>query len=64
MGYTDDQIAGIQEMARTAVEAATRVRTWTQLLDTFGEQVGSGWANTWRTIIGDSEQAALRLHND
>ena len=58
MGYTEDQIVGIQEMARTAVDAATRVRTWTQLLDTFGEQVGSGWANTWRTIIGDSEQAA------
>lgn len=58
LGYTDDQIAGIQEMARTAVEAATRVRTWTQLLDTVAEQVGSGWANTWRTIIGDSEQAA------
>lgn len=58
MGYTDDQIVKIQEMAKTAVEAATRVRTWTQLLDTVAEQVGSGWANTWRTVIGDSEQAA------
>jgi len=58
MGYTDAQIVGIQEMARTAVDAATKVRTWTQLIGTVAEVVGSGWATTWRTVIGDTEEAA------
>jgi len=40
------------------VKAATQVRTLTQLLDTLGESVQSGWATTWEIIIGDSEQAA------
>ena len=34
MGYTEDQIADIQKMAQTAVDAATKVRTWSQLIDT------------------------------
>lgn len=40
------------------VKAATEVRTLTQLFDTLGESVQSGWAQSWETIIGDSEQAA------
>lgn len=40
------------------VKAATQVKTFTQLIDTLGESVQSGWAQTWETIIGDSEQAA------
>lgn len=39
-------------------KAATQVRTFTQLIDTLQESVQSGWAQTWETIIGDSEQAA------
>lgn len=42
----------------TLVKAATEVRTLTQLFDTLGESVQSGWAQSWETIIGDSEQAA------
>ena len=39
-------------------KAATQVRTFTQLIDTLQESVQSGWAQSWETIIGDSEQAA------
>ena len=58
MGYTEEQIANIQQMAKDAVAAASTVRTWTQLLGTISESVGSGWATTWRLVLGDSESAA------
>ena len=40
------------------VKAATEVKTFTQLIDTMKESVGSGWATTWEYIIGDKDQAA------
>lgn len=38
-------------------DAATKVKTFTQLVDTTKEALGTGWAQTWRLIIGDFEQA-------
>ena len=57
MGYTDEQIKGILEMGQTAQDAATKVKTATQLLDTLKEAAGSGWAQTWQLIFGDFEEA-------
>ena len=39
------------------IKAATEVKTFTQLIDTMKESVGSGWATTWEYIIGDKDQA-------
>lgn len=61
MGYTEKQIASIQETARNAVAAATEVKTVTQLIDTMKESVQSGWATSWEYIIGDKEQATETL---
>lgn len=38
-------------------DAATKVKTFTQMMDTLKEAAGSGWALTWRYIFGDFEQA-------
>lgn len=57
IGYTDQQIQKIKEFAVTANEAATKVKTFTQLKDTIKEGVGSGWAKTWQLILGDFEQS-------
>lgn len=59
MGYTDEQIAGIIKMGKTASDAATKVKTITQLFDTLKEAVGSGWAQTWQTVFGDFEEAKV-----
>ena len=56
-GFTKEQIDGIMKMGVTANDAATKVKTFTQLLDTLKEAVGSGWAQTWQTIFGDFEEA-------
>lgn len=57
MGYTEQQIAGILEMGKTAVDAATKVKSMSQLLDTLREAVGSGWAKTWEIVFGDFDEA-------
>lgn len=56
-GFTAEQIKVIQEMGQTGVEAATKVRTLTQLFDTAQEAVGSGWSATFRILLGDFEEA-------
>lgn len=56
-GYTEKQADEITKMAETATEAATKVKTFTQLIDTLKEALGSGWTTTWRLIIGDFEEA-------
>jgi tape measure domain-containing protein len=57
MGYTEEQIASIIKMGQTANDAATKVKTFTQLFDTLREAAQSGWAQTWEIIIGDFEEA-------
>ena len=59
MGYTDQQIVGILEMAKTATDAATKVKSLSQLMDTLREAVGSGWAKTWQIVFGDFDEAKV-----
>lgn len=42
---------------KSMTDAATKVKTFSQLIDTVGEALGTGWATTWRIIIGDFEEA-------
>lgn len=57
MGYTEQQIADIQNVAQMANDAATKIKTFTQLKDTMQEALQSGWGQTWRIIFGDFEEA-------
>jgi tape measure domain-containing protein len=59
MGYNEQQIKGILEMGKTAVDAATKVKTMTQLIGTLREGVGSGWAQTWQIVFGDFDEAKM-----
>ena len=45
------------ELGKTGTEAATKVKTITQLWDTVQESVQSGWTTTWEYIIGDFGQS-------
>lgn len=60
-GYTDAQIDAIFTMGRTATDAATKVKTFTQLFDTLKEAAQSGWTQSWEIIIGDFEEAKALL---
>ncbi len=56
-GYSKEQIKSLQALGKTGVEAATKVRTLTQLIDTTKEAIGSGWSESFRIIIGNFDQA-------
>lgn len=56
-GYTEEQADAILELGETANDAATKVKTFTQLIDTLKEAVQSGWTQSWEYIFGDFEQA-------
>lgn len=56
-GYSQEEAEQIATMAKTAGEAATKVKTFSQLIDTCKEVLGSGWTTTWRLIFGDFEDA-------
>lgn len=56
-GYTESQAEYYEKLGQTALKAATEVKTFSQLLETIGEAQGTGWAQTWRIILGDFDEA-------
>lgn len=57
MGYTQDQATEIMRLGKIGKAAATEVKTFTQLIGTVKEAVGSGWSSSFRLIIGDFNEA-------
>lgn len=45
------------DQLNSVTKAATQVRTFTQLIDVIKEAIGSGWAQTWKLIIGNYSEA-------
>lgn len=57
IGLTQEQIDGFKKQQVIAEEAATKVRTFTQLMETMTEAVGSSWGQTFEILFGDFEEA-------
>lgn len=60
-GKDKDAILESLKFAKTAEDAATKVKTFTQLWDVLKEAAQSGWAKTWQLLIGDFEEAKALL---
>jgi hypothetical protein len=56
-GFSEEGAAGLVEMGKTGLDAAQDVKTFTQLMSTTKEAIGSGWGVSFRLIIGNFEQA-------
>lgn len=56
---TDIFLETMQRFAsdQSMTDAATKVKTFTDLMGTLKEALGTGWASSWRIIIGDFEEA-------
>lgn len=63
MGYSEEQIAKVIELGKMANDAATKVKTLTQLQQTLTEAAQSGWAKTWQILVGDFEEAKVLYTN-
>jgi hypothetical protein len=57
LGYNEQQIKGILKVGKTAQEAATKVKTVSQLIGTLQEAAGSGWSQTFQLLFGDFDEA-------
>lgn len=57
LGFNTEQVAAFRATQQTAQDAAQKVRTWTQLVGTLKESVGSGWAQTAEIVVGNFDEA-------
>lgn len=56
-GYSETDADWFLDLAQEGVDAATKVKTFTQLFDTLKEAAQSGWTQSWEYIIGDFYEA-------
>lgn len=66
MGYTDQQAKQILTLGQTAVGAATKIKTMTQLTQALKEEVATAYGAIFKTIFGDIGQATdlfSNIHN-
>lgn len=54
---TEEQAYQLLNMSTTAQDAATKVKTFSQLMDALKEAAQSGWTQTWELIVGDFGEA-------
>lgn len=54
---SEETAKGYIEQMFLAQDAATKVKTFTQLIDTLKEALGSGWTKTIQLIFGDFKEA-------
>lgn len=59
--WTQKQADALIAEAQAMEDAATKVKTFTQLWDTLKESAQSGWGKSWEIIIGDFEEAKVLL---
>lgn len=45
------------DIGKKAYKAASQVKTFSQLMDTTREAIGTGWADTWEILVGDYQEA-------
>lgn len=55
--YGEEKGRKLIELGQRAYDAAQDVKTFSQLMDTLKEAVGSGWAQTFEYLIGNFEEA-------
>jgi len=55
--YTDEEIDELMQIAASAEEAATKVRTFKMMMDSVAEAIGSSWAQSFRILFGNLEEA-------
>ena len=56
--YGDEaKVESIIELGKKAADSAKDVKTFSQLVDTLKEALGSGWTKSWQYVFGDLEEA-------
>lgn len=59
MGYTAPGVAKeLNRLSQASIDSATKIKTFSQLMDVVKEALGSGWAQIFRRLMGDLGQSS------
>ena len=57
LGYTEEQIAQIQDLGKTANDSATKLKSMSQVLEMFKSNLVTSWAQSFKIVIGNLDEA-------
>jgi tape measure domain-containing protein len=57
LGYSDEAAKKLAKLSQASIDSATKIKTFSQLMDVLRESVGSVWAGIFRQIFGNLEEA-------
>ena len=57
MGYSKQAAKDLARLSQDAIDSATKIKTFSQLMDVTKESIESGWAGVFRQIFGDLEES-------
>jgi tape measure domain-containing protein len=58
MGYSTEAATELNRLSQAAIDSATKVKTFSQLIDVVKESIGSGWAKVFENLFGNFTQAS------
>jgi hypothetical protein len=64
-GYTEAQAKHLHELSQAAIDSATKIRTFSQMMQALKEEVGTAWSAVFKTIFGNLNGATAlfsKLH--
>lgn len=57
MGYSLQAAKDLNKLSTAAIDSATKVKTFTQMIDVVKESIGSGWSKIFQDLFGNFKQA-------
>lgn len=57
MGYSKKAAVELSRLSGAAIESATKIKTFSQLMDVVKESIESGWAGVFRQLFGNLTEA-------
>lgn len=57
MGYSLQAAKDLNKLSAAAINSATKVKTFTQLIDVVKESIGSGWSKIFQDLFGNFNEA-------
>jgi len=57
MGYSLQAAKDLNKLSSAAIDSATKVKTFTQMIDVVKESIGSGWSKIFQDLFGNFKEA-------
>jgi tape measure domain-containing protein len=57
MGYAKEAAKQLSGLSQRAIDSATKIKTFSQLIDVVKESIGSGWSSVFKELFGNLSEA-------